>query len=780
MDSEQTSYVVKRDGSRALFQFDKITDRLMVIASEFGLRCDVQLVVQRVVAGMVSGITTAELDMMASKIATDMGSTCPEFLALGKHVYVSNMHKTTFPTFSEAMHQMHTHGNVSSAFMSDVEENRAALNDMIIHGNDHNYDIVGLKTLVRSYLGATQNGIVIERPQYMLMRIAVSLWGRDLNAIRECYLSMSAREYTHATPTCFNAGRPRGANLSSCFLLTIDDDSIEGIAETWKKCASISKGAGGIGIAITKIRARGSPIRGTNGKSNGTTPMLKVFESIAKYVDQGGGKRKGSVAVYMEPWHADIEEFVALRYHDGMESQRLHDLFTALWIPDIFMRRLEANDTWTLFCPTDAPKLLETWGDEFDTWYVHYEKTVPESRKRVVHTSSLFGMVTKSAFESGMPYMVYKDRANATSNQQNLGVINCSNLCTEIIQYSSPTEVACCNLASIALQRFVRPGSQFDFDALGKTVSIVIKSLDRVVDCTDYPIKEAMTSNFKHRPLGLGVQGLANVFMEMRIPFDSDKARMLNIDIAACMYWHAVKTSVDIAEEYGSYPSFEGSPASKGKFQFDLWGVTPSQKYDWEWLRERMVRIGLRNSLLRSDMPTASTATFLGSVECTEPLPSNFYAREALAGDFIHVNKYLVSDLRALGMWDKEMRVSIDKAGGSIQNIVGIPQDIKALYKTRWEISPRVVLQYAADRGPYICQSQSTNVYLSDPTYAKYAGVVRLGWKLGLITGIYYLHTKSTRITTRMAIENTVRTDNAPACKRVKEGENEVCESCSS
>lgn len=871
------AFVVKRDGSTQPFAFEKITDRLRKLAEEHAIACDVQLVVQKVVGKMVSGISTTELDKIAVKAADELGPDDKEFYRLSSTLNVDNMHKQTPATFSAAMIEIHEKGRMLSTFMDvarafgdrldeifklrvggslgfvemaaaseaeletmfKLDDTRhepmpfcktanvhalevatafgvtvptlreilekhgdeldemfakrevASLSDdfmqvvfkhgskldaMIDHKADFQYDNKALSTMARGYLLRNR-----ERPQYMLMRIAVCLFLDDLVMVERIYKEMSERRYIHASPTCFHAGMAKNANLSPCFLLTMHHDSIEGIMKTLHDSARISKGGGGIGISVTKVRASGSHIASTLGVSNGIVPMIKMYEGMLKYVDQGGGKRKGSAAFYLEPWHADVEAFIALKFHDGMEDQRARDIFTALWIPDIFMRRVLQGQMWTLFCPTKVPKLLDTWGEEFDKWYEHYEKTLPASDKRVVTASSIFNAMSQSVFESGQPFTLFKDKANATSNQQELGTINCSNLCTEIIQYSSPEETACCNLASIALQRFVRPDKSFDFERLGQTVRLVVRALDRVIDRTAYPVIEAKNSNLRHRPLGLGVQGLADTFIMMRLPFDSPRAQELNKEIAAALYWHAVWASVELAKEYGPHESFPKSPMSRGLLQFDLWKKEPLPGYNWQELREAVMTHGVRNMLLRADMPTASTASFMGGVESTEVLPANIYLRESLSGDHIVVNKHLVEDLSARGLWNRAMYRAIRTENGSIQNIAAIPHDIKELYKTRWEISPSVTIDYSADRGPYICQSQSNNIYVKSPSYATYAGIVKRTWERGLITGVYYFSTKSKRETTSMSIENEIQTAKRTKTEEVEAlDEDKGCVMCSS
>ena len=834
------AYVIKRDGTKEELDFQKITQRLEGVAATYGdSDVDYQIVVQRVIAYIQSGMTTSEIDNIAASRAIELGTVNLRYAELGNHLYVSNMHKNTPKSFSKATKILAKTGLLMPDYVSFVLENSFRLNAAIVHENDFHYTYVGCKTLERGYL-LKAGGVVVERPQYMLMRIAVWLGKRDLDVTLRIYTAMSQRKYTHATPTCFNAGLARGANLSSCFLLRMQSDSIHGIFNTFSQMGAISKAAGGIGVNISNIRARGAPILGTQGVSNGIAPMLSVMNAVAQYVDQGGGKRKGSAAIYLEPWHRDFPEFLTLRRHDGLSEMRTHDLFPAVWASDIFMKRVfTPGAMWTMFCPKDAPLLLTTWGEEHERLYLEYEKVIPKERTKVVPAESLLRACAEVAFDSGLPYFMFSDAANRTSNQRVLGdKIRGSNLCTEIIQYSSPDEIACCNLASIALQRFCTLEHGFDFIALGETVRTAIEALDRTIDISMYPSEceneydespstniasfdvlhresesvdgessngevevgkntfsveqpkifkarntpesKAERSNKRHRPLGLGVQGLADVFFILKIAFDSPEARELNKRIFACIYWHAVNMSVDLAERFGAYETFRGSPAAEGKFQFDLWNEPAPEGWDWEGLRERMVRIGLRNSLLTTVMPTATTAIFLNSTEMVEPIQSNLVVRQSLAGDFTMVNNYLIKELEEHSLWTAEMREMIIRHDGSVQAIEAIPVDIRNRYKTVWEISQKVILQYARDRAPYICQSQSTNIYLEKATYAKYAGVVKMAWELGLITGIYYLKTKSKSKSIQFTMENSVKTKRARVEGTCDVQNPEDCMSCSS
>ena len=615
-----------------------------------------------------------------------------------------------------------------------------------MHNRDFEFDYFGFKTLEKAYL-LKIDGKVAERPQHMLMRVAVGIHMDDIPRVLETYTHLSDRFFTHATPTLFNAGTPN-PQMSSCFLLAMKEDSIDGIYDTLKQCAVISKYAGGIGMSISNIRASQSYIRGTNGSSNGIVPMLRVFNNTARYVDQGGGKRKGSIACYIEPWHADIFPFLDLRKNHGNESDRARDLFYALWIPDLFMKRVQSNGEWTLMCPNECPGLADCHGDEFDALYEKYEKE--GKGRKTIKAQQLWFAILDSQVETGTPYMLFKDHCNNKSNQKNLGTIKCSNLCTEIVEYTSPDEVAVCNLASISLSKFVTEDSteyntfdgKFDFDKLREVSEMVTRNLNRVIDRNFYPVKEARNSNMRHRPIGIGVQGLADALQKLKMPFDGPEARQLNKDIFETIYFAAVSESCKLAEEEGAYETYEGSPASKGELQYDMWGVTPSNRWDWAGLKERIAQHGLRNSLLMAPMPTASTAQILGNNEATEPFTSNMYNRRVLAGEFTIVNKHLLRELTSRGFWTQSVRNQIIADGGSIQNVREIPQPIKDVFKTVWEISQRAILDMAADRGAFICQSQSLNVHIAEPTTAKLTSMHFYAWKLGLKTGMYYLRTR--------------------------------------
>jgi ribonucleoside-diphosphate reductase alpha chain len=674
--------------------------------------------------------------------------THPDYAQLASRIAVSNLHKATKKSFTECMKDLHEYvdpitGQNASLIADDVweiiQKNSELLDSSIIYDRDFSYDFFGFKTLERSYLLKIQ-GEIAERPQQMLMRVAVGIHKDDMDSAVETYNMMSEGWFTHATPTLFNAGTPK-PQMSSCFLLTMKEDSITGIYDTLQQCAKISQNAGGIGLAIHDIRATGSYIKGTNGTSNGIVPMLRVFNDTARYVDQGGGKRKGSFAIYIEPWHADVFDFLELRKNHGKEEQRARDLFYALWTPDLFMKRVEENGDWTLMCPNECPGLSDTWGAEFEALYTKYE--AEGKGRKTIKAQDLWFKVLESQMETGTPYMLYKDAANSKSNQQNLGTIRSSNLCTEIIEYTAPDEVAVCNLASVAIPKFVKEDRTFDHDKLFEVTYRVTRNLNRVIDRNYYPIPEARNSNMRHRPIGLGVQGLADAFILMRFPFDSEEARQLNKDVFETMYYAACTASKDMAKEEGAYETFEGSPASQGRLQFDMWDVQPSDRWEWDILKEEIKEHGMRNSLLVAPMPTASTAQILGNNECFEPYTSNIYTRRTLSGEFIVVNKHLLRDLTKLGLWDDDMKNRLIAANGSIQNIPEIPENLKVLYRTSWEISQKAILEMAADRGAYICQSQSLNIFMENVTNSKLTSMHFYAWKKGLKTGMYYLRTKA-------------------------------------
>jgi ribonucleoside-diphosphate reductase alpha chain len=704
-------------------------------------------IAMRVIEGVYDGVTTTELDNLAAEVAATNAVSHPDYASLASRIAVSNLHKSTHKSFAETMHELYTYIDpvtganaslIADDVMDIVKDHGEFLDSTIIYDRDFNYDYFGFKTLERSYL-LKINGKIAERPQHMLMRVAVGIHKDDLDAVAETYQMMSEGWFTHATPTLFNSGTPK-PQMSSCFLLTMKEDSITGIYDTLKQCAKISQNAGGIGLAIHDIRATGSYIRGTNGTSNGIVPMLRVFNDTARYVDQGGGKRKGSFAVYIEPWHADIFDFLELKKNHGKEEQRARDLFYALWIPDLFMKRVEENGEWTLMCPNECPGLADVHSEAFEALYTKYESE--GKGRKTIKAQDLWFKVLESQIETGTPYMLFKDAANRKSNQQNLGTIRSSNLCTEIIEYTAPDEVAVCNLASIALPKFVTENG-FDHDKLFEVTYRVTKNLNRIIDRNYYPIPEARNSNMRHRPIGIGVQGLADAFILLRLPFDSEEARALNREIFETIYYAAATASKDLARAEGAYETFAGSPASRGQLQFDLWGVTPTARWEWDILKEEIKQHGLRNSLLLAPMPTASTAQVLGNNECFEPYTSNIYTRRVLSGEFIIVNKHLLRDLTRLGLWNEDMKNRIIAANGSVQHIDDIPDNLKALYRTAWEIPQRSIIDMSADRGAFICQSQSLNVFMENVNAAKLTSMHFYSWKKGLKTGMYYLRTKA-------------------------------------
>lgn len=751
--------VIKRDGRRESVKFDKVTARIEKLCYGLDMNYVNPIdVAKKVIDGIYDGVTTVELDNLAAEIAASLTTKHPDYAILAARIAISNLHKVTSKSFSNTMKRLYTYedpktGENASLLSKEVYEairkNASVLDSSIIYDRDYNYDYFGFKTLEKSYL-LKLDGKIVERPQHMLMRVAIGIHTNDIDAAIETYNLLSEKWFTHATPTLFNAGTPK-AQLSSCFLLTMKDDSIEGIYDTLKQCAKISQSAGGIGLSIHGVRATGSYIKGTNGTSNGIIPMLRVFNDTARYVDQGGGKRKGAFAIYLEPWHADVFEFLDLRKNHGKEELRARDLFYALWIPDLFMKRVEENGEWSLFCPNEAPNLDETYGKEFETLYEKYEK---EGRARkTVKAQELWFAILESQTETGTPYMLYKDAANKKSNQKNLGTIKSSNLCTEIIEYTAPDEVAVCNLASLALPKFVIDG-KFDHQKLYDVTYVATKNLNRIIDINYYPVEEARKSNLRHRPIGLGVQGLADVFIMLRMPFESEEAKALNTDIFETIYFAAMTASKDLSKKNGPYETFKGSPVSKGIFQFDMWGVTPaSNRWDWDSLKKEVKQHGVRNSLLVAPMPTASTSQILGNNECFEPYTSNIYTRRVLSGEFVVVNKHLMRDLIKQGLWNDKMKNKLIEANGSVQNIKEIPQHIKDLYKTVWEIKQKTLIDMSADRGAYICQSQSFNVHMQDPNFGKLTSMHFYAWKKGLKTGLYYLRTKGAADAIKFTVE---------------------------
>ncbi len=755
-------YVVKRDGRKELIMFDKITARIRKLCYSLNGLVDPLKVAMRVIEGLYDGVTTSELDNLAAEIAATMTTTHPDYAKLAARISVSNLHKNTKKSFSETMEDLYLYVNPRTGkkapLLSDevykvISENAERLDSTIIYNRDFGYDYFGFKTLERSYL-LKINGNIAERPQHMLMRVSIGIHLNDLDAAIETYELMSKKYFTHATPTLFNSGTPK-PQMSSCFLIAMKDDSIDGIYDTLKSTAKISQSAGGIGLSIHNIRATGSYIAGTNGTSNGIVPMLQVFNDTARYVDQGGGKRKGSFAIYMEPWHADIYEFLDLKKNHGKEEMRARDLFYAMWISDLFMKRVEANEDWTLMCPNECPGLFTTHSEEFEKLYLSYE--AQGKGRKTVKARDLWEKILESQIETGTPYMLYKDAANRKSNQKNLGTIRSSNLCTEIMEYTAPDEIAVCNLASIALPMFVKNGA-FDHEELFRVTKRVTKNLNRVIDRNYYPVKEAENSNMRHRPIGLGVQGLADAFIMLRLPFTSDEAKKLNQEIFETLYFAAVTASMEAAKEEGVYSSYEGSPISQGKFQHNLWGINDDElsgRWDWGKLRKDVLKNGVRNSLLVAPMPTASTSQILGNNECFEPYTSNIYTRRVLSGEFIIVNKHLLEDLVALGLWNENMKQELMRANGSIQHIETIPQEIRDLYKTVWELSMKDIIDMSRQRGYFIDQSQSLNLFMENANYSKLTSMHFYAWKSGLKTGMYYLRTKAAVDAIKFTLDNT-------------------------
>ena len=769
-------YVLKRDGRKEAVKFDKITARIQKMCYGLDDIVDSTSVAMKVIEGLYEGVTTFELDNLAAEVAASLTVKHPDYAQLAARIAVSNLHKKTKKSFSETMTDLFEYvnpvTNQEAPMLADdvhqiIQDNKEVLDSTIIYDRDFSYDYFGFKTLERSYLLRT-NGEVAERPQHMLMRVSIGIHKDDIEAAIETYEMMSRKYFTHATPTLFNAGTPK-PQMSSCFLLTMKDDSIDGIYDTLKQCSKISQSAGGIGLSIHNVRAKGSYIRGTNGTSNGIVPMLRVFNDTARYVDQGGGKRKGSFAIYLEPWHADVFDFLDLRKNHGKEEMRARDLFYAMWTPDLFMKRVEANGEWTLMCPNECPGLSDVYGDDFVELYERYE--AEGKGRKTIKAREVWEKIVESQIETGTPYMLYKDACNEKSNQKNLGTIKSSNLCTEIVEYTAPDEVAVCNLASIALPMFVENG-KFDHQKLYDVTYKVTKNLNVVIDRNYYPVQEARNSNMRHRPIGLGVQGLADAFILLRLPFTSPEAKQLNKDIFETLYFASLKASNDLAKIDGAYQTFEGSPISKGQFQFDMWGVEAkdlSGRWDWDTLREEIKVDGVRNSLLLAPMPTASTSQILGNNECFEPYTSNIYTRRVLSGEFIIVNKHLLKDLVKLGLWDDELKNEILRTNGSIQNIDHIPQNIKDLYKTVWELSMRDIIDMAAERGQFIDQSQSLNLFVENANLGKLTSMHFYGWKKGLKTGMYYLRTKSAVDAIKFTVQKQSKAQMEPVVAEVEE-----------
>ncbi|KAL6257905.1 hypothetical protein P5V15_011504 [Pogonomyrmex californicus] len=744
--AREKMHVIKRNGHKEDVHFDKITSRIAKQCYNLDMNyVDPSAVAAQVIRGLYSGVTTVILDNLAAETAATMATNHPDYAILAARIAVSNLHKETKKSFSEVMHDLYYAKNsitnqhtpiISEYYYNIIKNNAEQLDSAIIYDRDFSYNYIGFKTLERSYL-LKINGKIVERPQHMLMRVAVGIHENDIDKAIETYNFLSGRYFTHASPTLFNACT-NNQQMSSCFLLTLEDDSIKGIYGMLKRCSLISKYAGGIGFNIHCIRAKNAEYTNT---TNGLVSVLKLYNEIAIYVDQGGNKRPGAFAVYLEPWHADILDFLELKRNIGDGNMRARDLFYGLWIPDLFMERVYNDEMWSLMCPSESPGLADVWGDEFKELYTRYEK---EGRfRKQVEARTVWLAILRSQVETGTPYMLYKDHCNRKSNHQHLGTIKCSNLCTEIVEYSSPEEVAVCNLASIAVNMFVNADTKtFDFDKLKTVAKIVTRNLDKVIDVNFYPIKETKISNQRHRPIGIGIQGLADAFLLMRYPFESKEAKELNIKIFETLYYGALEASCELAAEKGTYKTYEGSPVSKGILQYDMWNVKPTALWNWNELKAKIAKHGVRNSLLIAPMPTASTAQILGNNESIEPYTSNIYIRRVLSGEFVIINPHLLRDLTARGLWDKDMHNEILANFGSVQNIDRIPDDLKVLYKTVWEIPQKVIIEMAADRGAFIDQSQSLNIHIGVPTTEKLSSMHFFGWKSGLKTGMYYLRTK--------------------------------------
>ena len=771
--------VIKRNGDSVEMLFDKVTQRIskLNMAPEFEiLSVQPDKVAQKVFTSMYDGISTSEIDTLSAEVAIGMITEHPDYEALAMRITVSNLQKTCPKTFSDCALALHAKGILSDEFMKNV---RLELDGCVVPKRDYNFGYFGIKTLQKGYL------LPGETPQYMFMRVALAIHGQDFESAHKSYDLMSQKYFTHATPTLFNAGTNR-PQMSSCFLLAAKDDSIEGIYDTLKECAQISKWSGGIGLHISNIRANGTPIKGTNGMADGIVPMLRVFNNTARYVNQGGGKRKGSFAVYLEPWHADVMEFLQLRLNQGDEEARCRDLFTALWIPDLFMQKVEEDGDWYLMCPNESTRLQNVYGDEFNEMYREY---VAQGRyKRKVRAREVWDAILKSQVETGTPYMCYKDSVNKKSNQKNIGTVKSSNLCTEIMEVSTPSETAVCNLASLCLPSFVRESSWakadgtsgtekcFDLSEFGACVTHVVENLNKVIDANYYPSQCAKNSNLRHRPIGLGVQGLADVFQMLGLAFDAPEARELNRNIFECMYYSALSSSCALAKKFGKYETFTGSPASEGKLQFDLWGITPSDLWNWSSLKEDIKTYGLRNSLLVAPMPTASTSQIMGNNECFEPYTTNIYLRRTLAGEFVMVNKHLIRDLQAIGKWNPDIKTEIVRNGGSVQAL-DIPDKLKSVYRTVWEIPQKSLIDMSADRGPFVDQSQSLNIFMEDPTSAKLTSCHFYSWKKGLKTGLYYLRTRSKAKAQQVTVPVGPTEEQKLTCSLANP---ESCEMCSS
>jgi ribonucleoside-diphosphate reductase alpha chain len=769
--------VVKRNGEKEDVSFDKVTARIRAAAD--GLSVNSTMISQKVLGSIIDGIKTSDLDELTCTTAVSYITEHPDYGTLASRIAVSNHHKNTPDNFSEVVRLLAAVKNskgelqpaVSDKLVRLMEENGTKIESRLDYNRDYLFDYFGFKTLEKSYLLRDEKRKVLERPQHMWMRTALELWPQNLEQAFETYDAMSQKLYTHATPTLFNSCTPK-PQLSSCFLLAMKEDSIAGIYDTLKDCATISKHSGGIGLHIHNIRAKGSIIHGTNGVSNGIVPMLRVFNNTACYVDQGGGKRNGSFAIYLEPWHADIADFIRMKMNTGSEDEKARDLFYALWIPDLFMKRVVDNGDWTLFCPSEAPGLSDCYGDEFVALYEKYENA--GVGRKTVKAQKLWFDILDSQIETGTPYLVYKNACNRKSNQKNVGVIKSSNLCSEIIEYSAPDETAVCNLASMALPAYIKDG-KFDFTEFRRVVALAVANLNRVIDVNFYPTPETLKSNMRHRPVGLGVQGLADVLALLRIPWESQEAVALNKQIFAHMYYAALQQSMELAKDEGSYSTFKGSPASLGQLQFDLWSVEPVEHTDLDWatLKKDIQTFGLRNSLLVAPMPTASTSQILGYNECIEPFTSNIYTRRTLAGEFILVNKYLINELLARGLWNPDVKNRIIGNNGSVQGLAEIPSDLQLLYKTVWDMKQKTLIDMAADRGAYVCQSQSLNLYVGDPDYRKLTSMHVYAWQKGLKTGIYYLRTKSVVKAQQFTVEPVAQVS-------AQKKEEEECVMCSS
>jgi ribonucleoside-diphosphate reductase alpha chain len=786
-------FVIKRNGKKEPVHFDKITSRIHKLSYGLNLQyADLIQISQKVIQGIYEGVTTTELDNLAAETAASFTTKHPDFAVLAARIAVSNLHKNTLKSFSETAALLYEYidkksGDKASMIAEDVyaiiEKHKDRIDAAVIYERDYHFDYFGFKTLEKSYLLKVHNKIV-ERPQHLFMRVAIGIHKEDIDAAIETYNLMSEKWFTHATPTLFNAGTPK-PQMSSCFLLTMKEDSIDGIFDTLKQTALISQGAGGVGLSIHNIRATGSYIKGTNGTSNGLVPMLRVFNDTARYVDQGGGKRKGSFSVYLEPWHADIFEFLELRKNHGKEEMRARDLFLALWIPDLFMKRVKNDEQWTLFCPNEAKGLADVHSEEFEKLYLGYE--AKGLARKTLPARELWNAILEAQIETGTPYMLYKDAANRKSNQQHLGTIRSSNLCTEIIEYTSPDEIAVCNLASISLPRFAT-GKNFDFNRLFEITKVITRNLNKIIDGNYYSLQESKNSNFRHRPVGIGVQGLADVFCLLRLPFECEEARILNKNIFETIYFGALTASLELAKQDGPYQSFAGSPLSKGIFQFDMWDTTPTDRWDWDTLRKEIMEHGVRNSLLLAPMPTASTSQILGNNECFEPFTSNIYNRRVLSGEFVVVNKHLLRDLVDAGIWNDSIKNKLIAANGSVQKIDEIPASLKELYKTVWEIKQRTLIDMSRERGAYVCQSQSLNLFVDQPNFAKLTSMHFYAWESGLKTGMYYLRTKAAADAIKFTVDQMALQREIPVTVMVEKQQAEIacsldnreaCESCS-